>query len=152
MFKSLLTALSSPTPDPLHPEDSELALAALLVRVARTDNSYSDQEKNRIDRVLATRQNITLQDAASLRAEAETVEAEAPDTVRFTRTLKEKISYEDRSSIFEALWDVALADGTRDAEEEALIRLSAKLLGISDVDSALARQKVEDRRSQDNSA
>jgi uncharacterized tellurite resistance protein B-like protein len=38
---------------------------------------------------------------------------------------------------------VALADGVREPEEDALLRLVANLLGINDLDSALARQRVE---------
>ena len=39
------------------------------------------------------------------------LEAEAPDTVRFTRALKEAVAHEDRAALIEALWAVALADG-----------------------------------------
>jgi uncharacterized tellurite resistance protein B-like protein len=46
-----------------------------------------------------------------LRAEAEALEAEAPDTVRFTRALKEAVALEDRADLMVALWSVALADG-----------------------------------------
>jgi uncharacterized tellurite resistance protein B-like protein len=84
--------------------------------------------------------------ATALRHEAEEVEAEAPDTVRFTRALKDMIAYEDRTGIIEALWEVALADGTRSAAEDALIRLAANLLGVNDRDSALARQRVTARQ------
>jgi uncharacterized tellurite resistance protein B-like protein len=35
-----------------------------------------------------------------------------------------------------------LADGTRASEEDALLRLVANLLGVTDTDSAMARQKV----------
>jgi uncharacterized tellurite resistance protein B-like protein len=42
----------------------------------------------------------------------------------------------------EALWQVALADGNRDAEEDALLRLVVSLLGVTDVDSASARRRV----------
>lgn len=77
-----------------------------------------------------------------MRAQAEQLESEAPDTVRFTRAIKDAVPYEDRLSVIEALWSVALADGERDHEEDALLRLVANLLGVNDRDSALARQKV----------
>jgi uncharacterized tellurite resistance protein B-like protein len=48
--------------------------------------------------------------------------------------------------ILTALWDVALSDGARDAEEDTLIRLVANLLGVTDRDSAIARQRVEQGR------
>ena len=74
--------------------------------------------------------------------EAEALEAEAPDTVRFTRALKEAVPLEDRAALVEAMWSVALADGARDAEEDQLMRLVANLLGLGDRDSALARQRA----------
>ena len=48
----------------------------------------------------------------------------------------------DREGVIEALWKVVLADGQRAQEEDALLRLVANLLGISDRDSAIARQRV----------
>ncbi|MGD9918618.1 MAG: TerB family tellurite resistance protein [Paenirhodobacter sp.] len=147
MFKALLDLLAEPRqPAPLTADDAELALAALLVRLARADNNYDDSERIRIERVLANRRGLSPWEAADLRSRAEVVEEGAPDTVRFTRALKEKIAYEDRAGVIEALWDVALADEARSPEEDALIRLAASLLGVNDRDSALARQRVEARR------
>ena len=80
--------------------------------------------------------------AATLRQTAEALEAEAPDTVRFTRAIKEEVPYEERFNVVRALWQVVLADGARDAEEDALMRLLASLLGVNDRDSALARQRA----------
>ncbi|NNK17503.1 MAG: TerB family tellurite resistance protein, partial [Sulfitobacter sp.] len=40
-------------------------------------------------------------------------------------------------------WKVVLADGTRTDEENALLRLVANLLGVTDTDSAMARQRVD---------
>jgi uncharacterized tellurite resistance protein B-like protein len=48
----------------------------------------------------------------------------------------------DRVGVIEALWQIALADGERDAEEDALLRLVTNLLGVSDVESAAARKRV----------
>ena len=72
------------------------------------------------------------------------LEGEAPDTVRFTKAIKDAIAYEDRLGVIEALWAVVLADGVRETHENALLRLVANLLGINDRDSNLARKRVED--------
>jgi uncharacterized tellurite resistance protein B-like protein len=80
-----------------------------------------------------------------LRGQAEVLETEAPDTVRFTRAIKEHVPYEERIGVIEALWEVAVADRRRDAEEDGLMRLVAPMLGVEDADSALARQRVEGR-------
>ena len=145
MFADFLKRLTAPDPDPLPDDDARLALTALLVRIARADGSYRDSEVARIDRVSAHRDGLSPAEAAALRGKAEALESEAPDTVRFTRAIKDAVAFEDRASVIEALWELALADGERDDEEDALIRMVANFLGINDRDSALARQRVAAR-------
>ena len=145
MFETLLRRLLSPAPETLPQPDAQLALAALLVRIARADGHYAGPEVARIDAVLRARFGLGPFDAASLRGQAETLEEEAPDTVRFTRAIKEHVPYEERLGVIEALWEVALADGKRDMDEDSLMRLVAPMLGVEDADSALARQRVEAR-------
>ncbi|WP_128253584.1 TerB family tellurite resistance protein [Falsirhodobacter deserti] len=143
MIEQLLRRITDSSDQRLPEPDSRLALAALLVRVARADGQYSEQEIARIDRVLARRHGLSPEDAAALRHQAEQLEAQAPDTVRFTRALKDAVPMEDRDALMQALWAVALADGGRDAHEDQLIRLVSSLMGITDQESALARQKVQ---------
>lgn len=142
MIQTLLNRLLAPAPQRLPEPDARLALAALLVRVARADGVYDQAEIDRIDRVLAARHGLSPFQAAAMRTEAEELEAAAPDTVRFTRALKAATALEDRAALLEALWSVALADGARDADEDRLLRMVANLLGLSDVDSAVARQRA----------
>lgn len=143
MLQTILRAFAAPAPERLTDEDARLALAALLVRVAKTDGLYAAEEVELIDQALQTRYDLDAFAVARLRAEAEELEAQAPDTVRFTRTLKAATALEDRAGLMQALWQVALADGTRDAEEDRLLRMVANLLGLTDVESNLARQKAE---------
>lgn len=143
MFDKLLKAMLAPTPAPLTDSDARLALAALLVRIARADNDYASTERDTIDRVLAARYQLSAWEAQALRHEAEGLEAEAPDTVRFTRAIKEAVPYDDRLGVIAAGWQVVLADRTRASEEDALMRLVASLLGVSDRDSNIARQRAQ---------
>ncbi|MFZ0098360.1 MAG: TerB family tellurite resistance protein, partial [Gemmobacter sp.] len=87
MFDQFLRRLLAPTPATLNADEAHLALAALMVRVARADNHYSAGEVARIDRVLTGMYALSPFAAAALRQQAETLESEAPDTVRFTRAL-----------------------------------------------------------------
>lgn len=144
MFRNLLNRLfnEEATDTRLTPQDSEVAIAALLVRLARADDHYGKAEKLRIDMILANRRGLDIEDAAEQRAAAEMIEAEAPDTVRFTRLIKDRIPLDTRIGVVEALWSVAYADGRRSAHEDTFVRLVAGLLGVTDVDSGLARQQV----------
>ncbi len=149
MFRNLLNRLfdteKNDSRAPLAAEDAEVAIAALLVRVARSDGRYDMGERQRIDMVLARRLGLNSAEAAERRAAAEMIEAEAPDTVRFTRLVKERIALEDRSAVIAGMWEVAYSDSDRAADEDTMIRLVAGLLGVPDRDSGLIRQQVMDR-------
>ena len=118
------------------------ALAALMVRIAKSDDDYAIAECERIDAVLSVLYGLPTAEASALRLQAETLEADAPDTVRFTRAIKEEVPYDERFDVVRALWQVVLADGERDHEEDALMRLLASLLGVNDRDSAIARRRA----------
>ena len=139
MFASLFSSKSYDSARDISPSE---AMAALMVRIAKSDDEYSAAEIARINAVLGLLYKLTADQAANLRQTAEALEAEAPDTVRFTRAIKEEVPYEERFNVVRALWQVVLADGARDAEEDALMRLLASLLGVNDRDSALARQRA----------
>lgn len=143
MFGDFLKRLTQPDSAPLPDGDARLALTALLVRIARSDNDYAPRERDLIDQIAQDRYGLDANAAQKLRADAESLEIEAPDTVRFTRAIKDAVPYDDRVEVIEALWQVVLADGTRANEEDALLRLVASLLGVSDTDSAMARRRVD---------
>jgi uncharacterized tellurite resistance protein B-like protein len=145
MIADILRRLGAePEADPtqLSPEDCRLALAALMVRLARQDDHYSTTERAMIEHVARDRYGLDDAAARALREEAEALEADASDTVRFTRLVKAAVPYEERTGVVEALWRVALADGIK-AEEHGFIRLVANLVGVTDVDSGMARQRVQ---------
>lgn len=142
MFNDLLRRLTAPEPQSLPDPDARLALGALLVRIARSDGDYAAVEIAQIDQSLMKRYDLTAAEAEALRAECEALEAEAPDTVRFTRAIKDAVSYDHRLAVIEAMWSVVMADGARDDEEDSMMRMTASLLGISDQDSHRARLRV----------
>ena len=143
MFADFLKRLTDPAPAQLPNADARLALTALLVRVARSDHDYSAAERARIQSIVSSRYGLDIADRDKLLADAEVLESEAPDTVRFTRAIKDAVPYEDRLAVVEELWQVVLADGNRAKEEDALLRLVSNLLGVTDMDSAQARQRAE---------
>ncbi|SMH34947.1 TerB family tellurite resistance protein [Maritimibacter sp. HL-12] len=142
MIDRLIKSLFAPEPAPLDDEDARLALTALLVRIARSDHDYDRAEINQIEAIIAARYHLGQAEATELRHQAEALEAEAPDTVRFTQAIKQAVPYEDRRRVVENAWAVVLADGVRADEEAALMRMVASFLGVSDRDSNIARQQA----------
>ena len=132
MIKNLLDVLLGSEEDILDDDDEKIALAALCVRVAKSDNVYDSSEISSIDAELSQHFSLSIADAGVLRVQAEKLEQEAPDTVRFTRAIKEKIELEKRRKILETLWKIILSDGKSDIYENNLMRRLAGLLYLDD--------------------
>lgn len=131
----------------LQPEDARAAIAAVLVMAARADGQYDAGEQLMIDRVLAARFKLNPDQTKGLREEGEAAEAEAIDLYQFSRSIKAAIPHDDRVAIIEELWRVVLADGVRDPHEDSLMRQMTDRLGLSDMDSQLARRRVANEGS-----
>ena len=142
MLKNILKIFTDDNVSQLEPDDARLAITALMIRVARSDDDYSKAELNNITSLISARFKLSNDEANELIKEAELVEEQAPDTVRFTKSIKSAIDFDDRIAIIEDLWSVVLTDSFRDTNEDALIRTVVSLLGVSDKDSAFARQRA----------
>jgi len=122
--------------------NSDIAIAAILVRAAKTDNNYTESEKKLIDILLSNQLKIDSKNAKFIRNKAEKLEIEINDNVQLTRIIKKDIPYEERELLIEQLWSVVLDDNDRTPEENKFMRVLTHLFGISDVNSAKARSKV----------
>lgn len=126
--------------------DPRLAVAALLVEAARSDEEYTDAERRLIERALAARFDLDADAAAALRAEADAAQTDARDLHRFTKIVKQT-SYDDRVRLIETMWRLVLSDEVRTPHEDALIRRVCGLIYVEDRDSGRARQRVEAERA-----
>ena len=127
-------------PKPLPQPDPQLALGALLVRVALADKTYRATEIGQIDRILAATFDLGPIEAAKLRATCEALERDAGSTEEFTRILREEVDYADRRALGAAMWSVATADGDRDPREEIQLLAIETALGLTDTDIADLRR------------
>lgn len=123
-------------------EPREIATAALLLELARSDFSESAQEVDAIRHLLQRR--FDLQDAA-LDELINNATRRADTSVslhEFTHRLNRELPEEDKLEIVEMLWRVSHADGRIDKHEEHLIRRIAGLLHITDSERVRMKLKV----------
>lgn len=120
----------------------ELATAALLIEMSRSDFSESTQEKDALKHLLQRR--FGLSDAAldQLIAEAGRRADTAVSLHEFTHRLNRELPEADKLAIVEMLWRVSHADGHIDKHEEYLVLRIAGLLHISDRDRIRMKLKV----------
>ena len=118
------------------------AIAAILVRAAKTDDVYTDSEKILIDTILSKQMQFDIGNATALRARGEFLEREINDNIQLTRIIKNEIPYENRHQLVQQLWQIIIDDEIRTPEENKLMRVLVHLLGINDVQSAKSRSKA----------
>ena len=119
-----------------------IAIAGLLVEAAVADDHYADDEKALIERLLISDFAIAAADAVAIRAAAERQQKDAVDLFRYSRVVK-SLAPADKIKLVEALWRVILSDGEKHSFEDMLVRRVCGLIHVEDVDSGLARQRVQ---------
>ena len=137
MFERLLSRLTGApdTPAPLPVPDARLALAALLVRVARADQAYLFEEVEQTDRVLAHAFDLKPLDAAKLRAEAERFDKQLPGDADLAGLIRRDVDPAHRRGVAAGLWAVARADGYTDDRAAAIAALVETHLGVTGTES-----------------
>jgi uncharacterized tellurite resistance protein B-like protein len=143
MIKNFFKRNSKSTSELVEHNDERLALTALLIKIAKSDYEYSSVEKSRIKIILKKRFLISELEVTDLINKAELLEDESSDSVRFTKVIKEFVPLEKRNEIIEIFWELVLADGIREDDENSLLRILGSLLGVNDRDVAFARQNVQ---------
>ena len=126
--------------EPLPAPDEKLALGALLVRVAKSDKVYTVSEISLIDRILAQHFGLNPVAAAKMRATCEKLQAAAPNSDEFAELIRKELSHDERMEALCDLWQVVMADGSEDAVEIDIVESVRKALGLTEADSATARQ------------
>ena len=129
-----------------------LAVATLLVEIARADFEVDSSERSAIRRMLASAYGLDPGAARSLVEEAERAVEEAVSLHEFTSRLNEELSPPEKVEIIEMLWRVAFADGRLDKYEEHLVRKAADLLYVPHRRFIRAKLKIEGEPSPEEPA
>jgi uncharacterized tellurite resistance protein B-like protein len=142
-LKSFLAELGqSEAPRKFGEDDCRVAAVALLVHVADADGVTDAAESQRLKTLVKDQFGLDAADAAILIREAQQSEREAVDFYHFTHVLKRNLDEDGRQRVVEMMWDIAFADGKVDEIEDNVVWRIAELLGVSNRDRVLLRQKV----------
>ena len=125
----------------------KLAIAALLVTVASSDESFGPQETNQLMDIFTGHFGMKRDAAKELIETAAAKSQDAVDMHRFVRVINNDLDNEQRKDILKYAWQMVLADGKVHAHEDHMIRRLGPLLGISRHDSIEIRDKIVESRS-----
>jgi len=122
--------------------NNNILVAALLIHAAKIDDNYTDYEKKIISKALVDLKLTTPNESEKLIKMAEIKEQDSNQIIEFTKEIK-KNSIEFRLKIIEILWKIVYSDTVSDNYESNLIRRICGLLYVSDKDSGMIKQKIE---------
>ena len=125
-------------------DDYRLATAALLIHVANVDGRIDPGERQRLREIIEQRFGLDAAATTRLIERAERSDKEAVDFFHFTNVLKRSLDDDGRHKIIEMMWDVVFVDGEVTEFEENVVWRIAALLGVSNRDRVMLRQKVAD--------
>lgn len=108
----------------------QLAAAALLFEVSRSDQDIDEKEKTRIEEIVRTKFDLSSAEVETLMELAEQEVHDASSLFGFTSLINDHWSVDQRVHLAELMWQVAFADGRLDDHEVHLMRKVQKLLHI----------------------
>ena len=123
-------------------EELQLALTALLIEAAYSDDHFDQAERgNHRTPAREPLQPVAIRRAGVARGRRGGG-AESAELFRFTRIINERLSFEERIGLIEMLWEVAYADGVLDQYEDSLLRRVGGLIYVPDRERGMARRRV----------
>jgi len=134
-------------PEQSHTDELHLAAAVLMVEAINLDGEVVEEEIAAVKRLLAGRFSLSETESQDLFAMAQDQHEWSVSLHRYTKTIKDRFSEEERVELIELLWEVVYSDGTLHAHESNLLRRIAGLIYVSDRDRGDARKRVLQRLS-----
>ncbi|MDE0855590.1 MAG: TerB family tellurite resistance protein [Nevskia sp.] len=142
MLDRLLSLLSAPGTPAREAPSEELAVALLLLELARSDFDFPEVERLKIRDLLAQRYQLEPAQAEALMQQAQATEQKAVSLYDYVQALNARLDATAKRELMQMLWQVAYADGRLDKYEESLLRKLAGLLYVPDADYIRAKLSV----------
>lgn len=142
MLDRLLSLLGGPGTPAREAPSEELAVALLLLELARSDFDFPEVERLKIRDLLAQRYQLEQAQAEALMQQAQATEQKAVSLYDYVQALNARLDAAAKRELMQMLWQVAYADGRLDKYEESLLRKLAGLLYVSDADYIRAKLSV----------
>jgi uncharacterized tellurite resistance protein B-like protein len=157
MIDSIRAWISSSWPDyrdevGRRQEALRVALTALLIEAAYSDDRFDEAERAVITGLLENCFHLSRSDADALLAVGERAASESAELFHFTRIINQRLAFEERVELIEMLWEVAYADRVLDEYEDSLLRRIGGLIYVPDRERGMARQRVLKRLGLDQAA
>ena len=123
---------------------SNLASAALLIEVMKSDHELDQRESDEFMNLLQSSLNIPAEELEAMRELAEEQAGQATSLYEFTRLINDEYDYDEKLRLIENMWRMAFSDDELDKYEEHLIRKVSELIYVSHSDFIRLKLKVKE--------
>lgn len=123
----------------------QAAAAALMVEAARSDDTITQAERDRILAVTQRHFHLNEEEAQDLLSAAVFDTEDVSPYHRYVSIIMDRCPPDRRLWIIEMLWEVVYADGELNDLEASLLRRIGGLLHVSDIERGEARKRVLER-------
>jgi uncharacterized tellurite resistance protein B-like protein len=120
----------------------ELCAAVLMLEIALADSDMDDEERAVIEKAINYHFHLDEEETSSLMELAHNEVKLAVSLHDFTRIVNNSLSRDEKTTVIELLWRVAVADNVIDKYEEYFIRKISDLLYVSHADYIRAKHRA----------
>lgn len=141
-LQNLIEQLNSENQQTIIRPDLEKVTAALMIQLAKVDQSIADEELSIIRSYINNTFNIPASELDQLINDAIEHADQATSLYEFTSLIHERLSPAQKYKIVLNLWRIAYADGHLDKYEEHFIRRAAELIYVPHVEFMRAKHEA----------
>ncbi|WP_269618403.1 TerB family tellurite resistance protein [Zhongshania sp. BJYM1] len=129
----------------------ELAAAALLIEVSKSDFQQDPGEIDKIRELLVRCFSVSLADIEDFMATASAINKDSTSLYPFTRYINDNCNNIEKYELIAALWEVAIEDGRIDKYEDHLIRKISNLIYLPHTEFIRAKLTTTGKTESNNS-
>ena len=123
--------------------DKAILISTLLVECARSDDSFTDTEKEQIKKILKNKLHLDSSEVEQCFETANESSEKSIEIYSLTKEIRDNFDKEEILFIFELLWKIILSDGIIDDFESSMMTKLTGLFHLTGKENAEAKKNAQ---------
>ena len=123
--------------------DKAILISTLLIECARSDDNFSDIEKEQIKKILKNKLHLDSSEAENCFETANESSEKSIEIYSLTKEIRDNFDKEEILFIFELLWKIILSDGIIDDFESSMMTKLTGLFHLTGKENAEAKKNAQ---------
>ena len=127
----------------LSPIDKAVLISTLLVECARSDDNFTDTEKEQIKKILKNKLHLDSSEVEKCFETANESSEKSIEIYSLTKEIRDNFDKDEILFIFELLWKIILSDGVIDDFESSMMTKLTGLFHLTGKENAEAKRNAQ---------